>query len=204
MPRRSIRAHYEQLSEFEIELKEGARIDRYATCKSRLHTVKPDYSGTRLEQVGIVLTGRIVFRDETHLKLCHDEHRRRVWRRPVQRTDPAFTIAGHTGPQQGVMYPGLIFQQDKTRSHTARVAINCLTAYQTLLWPSKSSDPSPIEHVQYMMRRRLHLPGNVDDLARQLEKIWQEIPQETIRVLYYSMSCRVAACIQARGGSTPY
>ncbi|GFW32246.1 uncharacterized protein TNCV_2143261 [Trichonephila clavipes] len=32
-----------------------------------------------------------------------------------------------------------------------------------------------------MMRRRLHLPGNVDDLARQLEQIYQEIPHETIR-----------------------
>ncbi|GFX47733.1 transposable element Tc1 transposase [Trichonephila clavipes] len=43
-------------------------------------------------------------------------------------------------------------------------------------------DPSPIEHVWDIMGRRLHLPGNVDDLARQLEQIWQEIPQETIRV----------------------
>ncbi|GFV28416.1 hypothetical protein TNCV_5071841 [Trichonephila clavipes] len=32
-----------------------------------------------------------------------------------------------------------------------------------------------------MMGRRMHLPGNVADLARQLEKIWQEIPQETTR-----------------------
>ncbi|GFV24585.1 hypothetical protein TNCV_1914471 [Trichonephila clavipes] len=48
------------------------------------------------------------------------------------------------------------------------------------------------------MGRRLHLPGNVDDLSRQLEQIWQEIPPETIRVLYHSMSRRVAACIQAR------
>ncbi|GFV40210.1 hypothetical protein TNCV_3823101 [Trichonephila clavipes] len=46
--------------------------------------------------------------------------------------------------------------------------------------------------------------GNVDDLARQLEQIWQEMPQETIRVPYNSMSRRVAACIQTRGASTPY
>ncbi|GFY19374.1 uncharacterized protein TNCV_4127611 [Trichonephila clavipes] len=55
-----------------------------------------------------------------------------------------------------------------------------------------------------MMGRLLHLSGNDDDLARQLEQIWQEIPQETIRVLYHSKLCRVAACIQARCGSTPY
>ncbi|GFT96614.1 diacylglycerol kinase [Trichonephila clavipes] len=55
-----------------------------------------------------------------------------------------------------------------------------------------------------MMGRGLHLPGNVDDLTQRLEQIWQEIPQETIRVLYHSMPCHVAACIQARDGSTPY
>ncbi|GFU00219.1 hypothetical protein TNCV_801901 [Trichonephila clavipes] len=49
-----------------------------------------------------------------------------------------------------------------------------------------------------MMGRLQHLSGNVDDLARQLEQIWQKIPQETIRVLYHSMSRRVAACFQVR------
>ncbi|GFW69529.1 hypothetical protein TNCV_488751 [Trichonephila clavipes] len=48
-----------------------------------------------------------------------------------------------------------------------------------------------------MVRRRLHLPGNVNDLARQLERIRQEIPQVTIRMFYHSMPRRVAA-IQAR------
>ncbi|GFU12938.1 transposable element Tc1 transposase [Trichonephila clavipes] len=78
--------------------------------------------------------------------------------------------------------------------------MNCLAACQTL----PSPDLSPIEHVWDMMGRRLHLPGNVDDPAWQLEKIWQEIPQDTIRVLYHSMPRCVAACIQTRGGSTPY
>ncbi|GFW00065.1 transposable element Tc1 transposase [Trichonephila clavipes] len=32
-----------------------------------------------------------------------DGHRRRVWRRLGQRSDPAFTIARYTGPQPGVM-----------------------------------------------------------------------------------------------------
>lgn len=188
--------------------------------------------------------GRIVFSDESRFQLCPDDHRRRVWRRTGQRGDPAFTIARHTGPQQGIMvwgaisfdsrtplvvirgtltaqryvddilrpvllpfllqYPGLVFQQDNARPHTARVAMNCLQACQTLPWPARSPDLSPIEHVWDMMGRRLHLPRNVDDLVRQLERIWQEIPQETIRELYRSMPRRVAACIQARGGSTPY
>ncbi|GFU94624.1 hypothetical protein TNCV_293431, partial [Trichonephila clavipes] len=55
--------------------------------------------------------------------------------------------------------------QDNAKPHTIHVAMNCLTAYQTLLWPARSPYPSPIEHVCDMMRRRLPLPGNVDDLA---------------------------------------
>ncbi|GFS56430.1 uncharacterized protein TNCV_4302631 [Trichonephila clavipes] len=50
-----------------------------------------------------------------------------------------------------------------------------------------------------MMGRRLHLRVNVHDLARQLEKICQEIPLETTRILYHSIARRVTACIQARG-----
>ncbi|GFY18299.1 hypothetical protein TNCV_2047051 [Trichonephila clavipes] len=61
-----------------------------------------------------------------------------------------------------------------------------------------------MEHVWDMMGRRLYLTGNVDPLAQQLEPIWHEIPQETIRVLYHSMSCCVAACIQARGNVISY
>ncbi|GFX41454.1 transposable element Tcb1 transposase [Trichonephila clavipes] len=76
--------------------------------------------------------------------------------------------------------------------------MNCLTAYQTLPCLDRLLDSYPIEHVWDMMGRRLHLSGNVVNLTRQLEQIWQEIPQETIRVLYHSMSRRVAAIIQAR------
>ncbi|GFT16623.1 HTH_Tnp_Tc3_2 domain-containing protein [Trichonephila clavipes] len=75
----------------------------------------------------------------------------------------------------------------------ARVAMNCLTACQILTWPARSPDFSSIGHVWDMMGRRLNLPGNVDDLARHLEPIWQEIPQETLRLLYHFMPCRVAA-----------
>ncbi|GFX75600.1 uncharacterized protein TNCV_4715061 [Trichonephila clavipes] len=48
--------------------------------------------------------------------------------------------------------------------------MNCLTAYQTLPWSARSPYPSPIKHFWNMMGRRLLLPGNVDDLDRQLEQ----------------------------------
>ncbi|GFW24382.1 transposable element Tc1 transposase [Trichonephila clavipes] len=49
-----------------------------------------------------------VFSDESCFQLYLDDHRRRLWRRPGQRADPAFTIERHTGPQQGVMVWGVI------------------------------------------------------------------------------------------------
>ncbi|UYV82315.1 hypothetical protein LAZ67_21001686, partial [Cordylochernes scorpioides] len=94
-------------------------------------------------------------------------------------------------------HPGLTFQQDNARPHTARVTMNCLQSCRTLPWPARSPDLSPIEHIWDVMGRRLQPSRNVNYLARQLETIWQEIPQHTIRNLYQSMTRRVAACIQA-------
>ncbi|GFX82709.1 transposable element Tc1 transposase [Trichonephila clavipes] len=45
----------------------------------------------------------IVFSEKSHFQLCPDNHRRRVWRRLVQRADPAFTTARHTSLQSEVM-----------------------------------------------------------------------------------------------------
>ncbi|GFU50147.1 transposable element Tc1 transposase [Trichonephila clavipes] len=52
--------------------------------------------------------GRIVFSDKSRFDLCPDDHQRRVWRRPGQRADPAFTIARRTGPQPAVIVSGAI------------------------------------------------------------------------------------------------
>ncbi|GFY33623.1 transposable element Tcb1 transposase [Trichonephila clavipes] len=75
--------------------------------------------------------------------------------------------------------------------------MNDLSACQTLPWTVRLLDLSSIKDVWGIMGRRLHPPGNLDGLA-------QETQQETIRALYPSMRRRVAACIQARDGSTPY
>ncbi|GFW33903.1 transposable element Tc1 transposase [Trichonephila clavipes] len=143
----------------------------------------------------------MVLSNEFRFHLCPDDNRRRVWRRPGQRANPVFTISRLTGLQQGVMYPSLIFQQDNAKPHTTYVALNCLKAYQTLPWPARSHSNRACLGYD---GKAIASPGNVDDLAQQLKQIWQEIPQETIRVFYHSMSRRVTACIQARSGSTPY
>ncbi|GFS78646.1 transposable element Tc1 transposase [Trichonephila clavipes] len=86
-------------------------------------------------------------------------------------------IEDMSGEAQDSRHPGLIFRQDNAGPHTVHVAMDCLTACQAFPWPARSPDVSPIEHVYDMTGRRLHLKGNVHDLARQLEKMCQEIPR---------------------------
>ncbi|UYV84223.1 hypothetical protein LAZ67_X001577 [Cordylochernes scorpioides] len=44
-------------------------------------------------------------------------------------------------------HPGLTFQQDNARPHTARVTMDCLQSCRNLSWPARSPDLSPIEHI---------------------------------------------------------
>ncbi|GFX71712.1 transposable element Tc1 transposase [Trichonephila clavipes] len=105
MPRHGIRAHYEQQSEFErgriIGLKEGVPITP-THCQARLQWRLAQSGRNHVDWV------RIVFSDESCFQLCPDDHRRRVWRRPGQRANPAFNIVRYTGPEQGVMIWGAI------------------------------------------------------------------------------------------------
>ncbi|GFW49546.1 hypothetical protein TNCV_2843271 [Trichonephila clavipes] len=80
--------------------------------------------------------------------------------------------------------------------------MNCPTACQALSWSARSlSNRACLGYDEKATASK----GNVHDLApRQLVKIYQEIPQETTGMLYYSIARCVTACIQVRGGSTPY
>ncbi|GFT92618.1 HTH_Tnp_Tc3_2 domain-containing protein [Trichonephila clavipes] len=75
---------------------------------------------------------KVVFSDESRIVLGTDDNRVRVWRRP-----------GHF--LNGL--PGTIFEQDNARPHTARVTQDFLRNFQTLPWPVRSPDFSPVEHV---------------------------------------------------------
>ncbi|GFV16532.1 transposable element Tc1 transposase [Trichonephila clavipes] len=54
-----------------------------------------------------------------------------------------------------LQYSGFIFQQDNAKSHTARDAMNCLRACQTLPWPARSPNLCLVVHVWDIMGRRL-------------------------------------------------
>ncbi|GFV57441.1 transposable element Tc1 transposase [Trichonephila clavipes] len=76
---------------------------------------------------------KVVFSDESRFVLGTDDNSVRVWR--------------HPGPFL-IGLPGAIFHQDNARPHRARVA-------QTLLWPARSFDLSPVEHVWDQLKRQM-------------------------------------------------
>ncbi|GFW37097.1 transposable element Tc1 transposase [Trichonephila clavipes] len=72
---------------------------------------------------------KVVFSDESRFVLGTDDNRVRMWRRP--------------GPFLNGL-SGAIFQQDNARPHTARAAQDFLRHFQTLPWPARSPDLSPV------------------------------------------------------------
>ncbi|GFU85244.1 transposable element Tcb2 transposase [Trichonephila clavipes] len=132
---------------------------------------------------------KVVFSDESRFVLGTDDNRVRVWRRP--------------GPFLNGL-SGAIFQQDNARPHTARVAQDLLRHFQTLPWPARSPDLSPVEHVWDQLRRQLTSCHSVHDLELAVQDLWAHLPQDNIKCLINSMPDRVAACFAAGGGPTRY
>ncbi|GFV03693.1 uncharacterized protein TNCV_1876411 [Trichonephila clavipes] len=115
MPPRRIRAHYEQLLEFErgriIGMKNaGSANQRIARQIGRRMRPLEDTSKNgqtmadfSVMMVAVDLGTRQIGNDASHSQLYPENHRRRVWRHLGQRAYSAFTIARDTGPQQGVI-----------------------------------------------------------------------------------------------------
>ena len=106
--------------------------------------------------------------------------------------------------------PGLTLQQDNARPYVARVVQDDLHARQipTMVWPARSPDLSPIEHVWDETKRRLHhrphLPQTLQQLRQAVIEEWQNIPQAFIQRLVASVRQRCAAVLANRGGYTRY
>ncbi|GBO13574.1 hypothetical protein AVEN_195406-1 [Araneus ventricosus] len=109
----------------------------------------------------------------------------------------------HVGP---FLYSllGAIFHQDNALPHTARVAQDFLHNVQTLPWPDRSPDLSPIEHVWDQLKRQMPLCHSVRDLEVDVQDLGVHLPQDNIRRLIKTMPDRVAACFAAGVGPTRY
>ncbi|GFU29006.1 transposable element Tcb2 transposase [Trichonephila clavipes] len=89
--------------------------------------------------------------------------------------------------------PGAIFQQDNARPHTARIAQDFLRHFQTLPWPARSPDLSPVEHVWDQFKWLIPSCHSVHDLELAVQDLWAHLPQDNIRCLIISMPDSVAA-----------
>ncbi|GFY28381.1 DDE_3 domain-containing protein [Trichonephila clavipes] len=109
----------------------------------------------------------------------------------------------HVGPFLNGL-PGALFQQDNARPHTATVALDFLRHFQTLSWPARSPDLSPVKHVWDQIKRQMTSFHSVHDLELAVQDLWAHLLQDNIRCLINAMPDRVAACIAAGGGPTRY
>ncbi|GFU84860.1 DDE_3 domain-containing protein [Trichonephila clavipes] len=60
----------------------------------------------------------------------------------------------HVGPFLNGL-TGAIFQQDNAHPHTARVVQDFLRHIQTLPWPARFPDLSPVEHVWDQLKQKM-------------------------------------------------
>ncbi|GFX86275.1 transposable element Tcb2 transposase [Trichonephila clavipes] len=114
------------------------------------------YEGTW--QKDIAEWNKDVFSDESRFNLSSDDNRVRVWRPRGEHFNPAFVLHRHTAP---TACDGAIFQQDNDHPHTASVSQDCLRTVTALLWPVRSLELSPIEHIWDYLGRRV---GNLTSL----------------------------------------
>ncbi|GFX19750.1 transposable element Tc1 transposase [Trichonephila clavipes] len=115
-----------------------AEANLKSKCPFRALPLTPEHRQLRLQWCqgrsmwNVTDWQKVVFSDESRFVLGTDDNRVRVWRRP--------------GPFLNGL-PGAIFQQDNALPHTARVAHDFLRHFQTLPWPARSPDLSPVEHL---------------------------------------------------------
>ncbi|GFS79482.1 DDE_3 domain-containing protein [Trichonephila clavipes] len=100
--------------------------------------------------------------------------------------------------------PVAIFEQDNARPHAARVAQDFLRYFQTLPWPARSPDLSPVKHVWDQLKRQRPSCQSVHDLELDVQDLLAHLLQDNIRCLINLMPDRVAACIAVEGGPTRY
>ncbi|GFU63370.1 transposable element Tcb2 transposase [Trichonephila clavipes] len=107
-----------------------------------------------------------------------------------------------------VMNPGLFWGTNDNRVRVwrrpARIAHDFLRHFQTLPWPARSPDLSPVEHVGDQLKRQMPSFHSEHDLELAVQDWSAHLPQDNIRCLINSMLDRVAACIAAGGGPTRY
>lgn len=116
----------------------------------------------------------------------------------------------HAVPFAPFVGDNFMLMHDNARPHIARIVHEYLDEVEIprLIWPARSPDLNPIEHVWDMVGRRVRAripaPANLQELSAAVVQEWDEIDQYDIRHLIAGMPRRMEAVIRARGGNTHY
>ena len=101
-----------------------------------------------------------------------------------------------------------VFLQDNAPAHNAITTRTFLATRHVDVfdWPGNSPDLNPIEHLWCFVQRRLPrlLPRNANEFWELVRRAWQTQSTWLVRRLITSMPRRLAAVIEAGGGTTRY
>jgi hypothetical protein len=77
-----------------------------------------------------------------------------------------------------------------------------------MLWPSKSADLNPIEHLWCLLKRKLKSypeePKGIEELWNRVQELWDNIDNCECCQLIESIARRVEGVMRARGGYRKY